>query len=659
MVVGESGVGKSSVINLVIDASRAVTGSNVRGMTTTTEFHDWGYDTQTFRLWDTPGLNEGSKGTVPPKRAENAIRSLLTELSGGGGVHLLVLCMRGNQRVTTGTKLIYETVVGIRNKIVPDVPLVAVITGLEGRWTAPLDTIYSMGEWWKENVQALTSFDMAFSAHACITTLYDDCHPNIPGRRNLCRELVRRRIVQVHSPKLAHNIAIVGESGAGKSSLVNLVLNSQKAVVRDCLRPRVDATRDHDWEIDNQTFRLWDTPGLGERLDGSGPEGLEALESLFMRLNEKGGVHLLIICIRGVSEITMASKETHKHIKKMHARFCPATPMVAVITELEDLSTTDNPLPSMERWWMTNSGTFYDFALSGHACITTLPDDGYSEVSGRRELCQGLARDLIINQSLPLQTLPPKDLHVLLFGETGVGKSSLVNLLAGWKIASISPDSVPCTLDSTEYQFQFGSTTVRLWDTVGLQEPDKGQHGYIGAIEKAVNLVRRLNATGGISLFLFCIRGNRITATMQSNYRLFYEVLGKKEVPIAFVVTNLEREQNMEQWWVQNSKELEKSGMVSAEHACITALEGHPRYAESRDILRGLLSRFDDQGRFSMPPEDWISRTLKGLRALFKKSFPRGRDLVSILTKRCSLNHDVAQRVAACIDTDSTNGRSK
>jgi hypothetical protein len=117
-------------------------------------------------------------------------------------------------------------------------------------------------------------------------------------------------------------------------------------------------------------------------------------------------------------------------------------------------------------------------------------------------------------------------------------------------------------------------------------------------------------------------------------------------------VTHLEREADMEDWWQRNGKTLDRNGIHSAGHACITTLDGHPKYVESRDILQGLLSRFDDQGKFSMPSEAWIGRILKGLGSLVEKSFPRGKDLIRILTKRCSLDSDVAQRVAACIDSD-------
>ncbi|KIJ09165.1 hypothetical protein PAXINDRAFT_87861, partial [Paxillus involutus ATCC 200175] len=73
--------------------------------------------------------------------------------------------------------------------------------------------------------------------------------------------------------------------------------------------------------------------------------------------------------------------------------------------------------------------------------------------------------------------------------------------------------------------------------------------GYEGTIEKVVRLILRLVATGVISLFLFCMRGNRVTVTTaQSNYALFHGVLGKKEDPIAFAISHVEKETEMEHW---------------------------------------------------------------------------------------------------------------
>ena len=324
------------------------------------------------------------------------------------------------------------------------------------------------------------------------------------------------------------------------------------------------------------------------------------------------------------------------------------TPLVSVITELERKSNTGDVLAAMDKWWRVNAGVCVAFPL--HACTTALSDDTYPPIPGCRDDCLRLVRDFIIDHALTPRSVPAQDLHVIIFGETSIGKGSPTNLHVQWHVAEVLPDSVACTLMSTEYQFQLGAVTVRLWDTVGLEEPERGTNGYVGAIEKAAELIRQLNASGGISLFLFCIRGSRVTTTMQSNYRLFYEVLGKRQVPIALAITHLEREMVMEDWWQRNTKTLDKSGIYVGGHACITTLEGHPKYVASRNAVQDLLWQYADQAKFSMPSEKWLGRLLSGLSSLLGFALPRSKDLTRVLTKRCYLEPDVAQRVAACID---------
>ncbi|KIJ07728.1 hypothetical protein PAXINDRAFT_89940 [Paxillus involutus ATCC 200175] len=56
--------------------------------------------------------------------------------------------------------------------------------------------------------------------------------------------------------------------------------------------------------------------------------------------------------------------------------------------------------------------------------------------------------------------------------ETGVGHFSLINFLARWQIAQVSPDSGACNLDAKDYQSRLGPTILSLWDTIRLQEPE-------------------------------------------------------------------------------------------------------------------------------------------------------------------------------------------
>ncbi|KAH0827568.1 P-loop containing nucleoside triphosphate hydrolase protein [Lanmaoa asiatica] len=242
-------------------------------------------------------------------------------------------------------------------------------------------------------------------------------------------------------------------------------------------------------------------------------------------------------------------------------------------------------------------------------------------------------------------------LNIILFGETGVGKSSVINLLAGEPVAKISSDVEGCTLQSTKYTLPLSDAEVRIWDTVGLEEPTMGVNGYLTAIEKAFALIRDLSNAGGVDLLLFCIRGSRITATTQGNYRLFHEVLCNKEVPIALVVTNLEREAKMEDWWGRNEEYIKKYGIHSVGHACVTGVEEDEKYGESKDTLRNLLlSQLNNRRRFSMQPETWFARLLAGLGAfLHSKNPPKGEKMVRTLVKRCNMDGETARRLASLL----------
>ncbi|KAI6032791.1 P-loop containing nucleoside triphosphate hydrolase protein [Pisolithus orientalis] len=244
--------------------------------------------------------------------------------------------------------------------------------------------------------------------------------------------------------------------------------------------------------------------------------------------------------------------------------------------------------------------------------------------------------------------MSPNTLNIILFGETGVGKSSVINLIAGRQVAKVSPDADGCTMNSTDYEFTVGSRTITIWDTVGLEEPQMGVNGYYAAIVKAFNLIQKLSRAGGVDLLLFCIRGNRITATTQSNYRLFYEVLCDKRVPIALVVTHLEREYRMEDWWGRNEGNIERYGIRSAGHACVTGItDKEEKFRESREAISRLLSQHDSRGRFAMPPEPWLTRLLQHLASLVSTNSSWGKDFSRVLTKRCGLDVETAHRLAA------------
>jgi tRNA U34 5-carboxymethylaminomethyl modifying GTPase MnmE/TrmE len=263
--------------------------------------------------------------------------------------------------------------------------------------------------------------------------------------------------------------------------------------------------------------------------------------------------------------------------------------------------------------------------------------------------------------------------NVIIFGETGAGKSSVVNLIAGEDLANVSSSAVGCTLDSTSYDLvlsdaQDRSHHIRVFDTVGLNEATFSPDDYLKAIEKANELICELQRTGGIRLLIFCIRGGRITSATQNNYRLFYEILCQNEVPIAFVITGLENERSMEDWWTKNALEFEKYQLHCASHACVTATRGlhnlhAQKYQQSQNTVRAMLLQQTSNGeRNSWKPAEqtgWLIHTAaRLLKWVFQNKARRGRrrrraltikELIRFLENSFSLSPSDAEDLASKI----------
>ncbi|KAF9231935.1 P-loop containing nucleoside triphosphate hydrolase protein [Melanogaster broomeanus] len=230
----------------------------------------------------------------------------------------------------------------------------------------------------------------------------------------------------------------------------------------------------------------------------------------------------------------------------------------------------------------------------------------------------------------------------VVFGEMGVGKSSVINLIAGRPVANVSTNPQGCTMSSTQYSFDVGGRQFRIWDTVGLANPEMGTNSYLAAVESAVELIQQLSQEGGLDLLLFCILGGRLSATTQRNYRLFYEVLCGCAVPISLVVTHLENETAMEDWYSRHYDDLEKYGIKSTGYACVTGLPGHSKSEESKVAIEKLLLAYDSEGKYSMPHDAWFVEFLRLFGMFSPPKDLKGKKLVDTLIKRCGMNPDVA-----------------
>ncbi|KIK99086.1 hypothetical protein PAXRUDRAFT_823121 [Paxillus rubicundulus Ve08.2h10] len=237
-----------------------------------------------------------------------------------------------------------------------------------------------------------------------------------------------------------------------------------------------------------------------------------------------------------------------------------------------------------------------------------------------------LKESKVFSESIP-QTSEPKPLqsraNIVIFGEAGAGKSSLVNLILGSDAAKTSSDAGGCTLDAKYYDTTILGRDFRIYDTVGLNEAQAEAQAFqdpdrlIGAIIKAYRLVQSLSDAGGINLLVFCVRRGRITASMQHNYKLFQDFLCHKKVPVSLVITHLENEENMEKWWSDNKAHFAEFGIHVIDHACTTTKRTFSsRYQDSRQVVHNLLVTRGFGAGFTMEKVSWAAELFRKLLEL-------------------------------------------
>ncbi|KAG1769575.1 P-loop containing nucleoside triphosphate hydrolase protein [Suillus occidentalis] len=190
--------------------------------------------------------------------------------------------------------------------------------------------------------------------------------------------------------------------------------------------------------------------------------------------------------------------------------------------------------------------------------------------------------------------------NVVIFGETGSGKSSIINVIAQKQVAATSNDAVGCTSKPKRYSVDISGQKFVLFDTAGLNEGTAGTVPLRQARRQLKNLLDKLlnhkSQSGGVDLIVYCVRNTTAPRIIIDAYDTVYSgICRKKGVPIVVVVTGLESESPMESWWDSHKDKF--SSLHLAGHACVTTIQDYPgipeehtrRVAQSGEILRDLV----------------------------------------------------------------------
>ena len=491
-----------------------------------------------------------------------------------------------------------------------------------------------------------------------------------------------------------YKVALFGVTGCGKSSIINLLADKPVANVSTGVEACTRRARWYPISLGEKKFQLWDTMGFNqaEAKDINTLSPYEQAHSLLRNLQD--GVDLVLLCARkdGINaslrnlywlldsfffggRARIALVLTHfdsphdqwwDRNRNVIAQRCniPAVqfPPYVCITTVQNGSSQSNPLYNQSKQAL--KALLQEHATTPTSLRLDLSSDIASAAESLNVHCQ-----LSISDATALVEkfrLPKRLFHAILFGESGVGKSSVINLVVGHSAAEVSSGIDSCTLDYRSYKINTGLHQFLVWDTVGFNGTQIG-HNICGmAIENAVHLIRDLRKQGGVDLLVFCKRNGRLSPSELSNLKLFQEFLCEGQIPVAFIITHLERENPMEKWWDANGEGLLKAcdlktGAVAG-HACITSLASddpddqklHEKLSLSRESVQIMLEDSISYGSaFTKDEGIWVMSFLKKLVGIVKVGSPPRKEKLTAknLMDRCGLTKVQAEELIRLLYT--------
>ncbi len=134
-------------------------------------------------------------------------------------------------------------------------------------------------------------------------------------------------------------VAIIGEPNVGKSTLLNTLLNEEKAIVSDIAGTTRDAIED-ELIIDGVAFRFIDTAGIRETADVVENIGIQ-------KAYEKAAKAQLIILLIDSNKFAYASEQFTEEIDAIKTRF-PNKRLLVIANKIDTLSCHDSSILQSE-----------------------------------------------------------------------------------------------------------------------------------------------------------------------------------------------------------------------------------------------------------------------------------------------------------------------
>ncbi len=279
-------------------------------------------------------------------------------------------------------------------------------------------------------------------------------------------------------------VALVGRPNVGKSSLFNRLVGRRQALVWDQPGVTRDLLRAEITLDSGKSVEVWDLAGFG----GDGRD----LRNLGERNLEQ--IDVLLFVVDGSEPLVSTDHEVHQFIRKLEKPFI-------LLVNKSDKKTFKTYGQEALRWKPAYHGTlsverkdglgdFFDLLES------VLSSEGVSKSRLKYHQKSGVKKTIFENEK------PSSSRSIFVMGRPNVGKSSLMNRLAGQSISMVGAEA-GTTRDKVDTEISFRGETWTLFDTAGLRRKANiyGRHEDPVEIFSTQKVLKDLNRADAV-LFL-------------------------------------------------------------------------------------------------------------------------------------------------------------
>lgn len=146
--------------------------------------------------------------------------------------------------------------------------------------------------------------------------------------------------------------------------------------------------------------------------------------------------------------------------------------------------------------------------------------------------------------------------RLLLIGTAGVGKSSLINLLAGKTIAEVNDGARSYTFTCDVYKINYGQYPIEITDVVGFDTYSES-NCEMQRLETLKNLIRFVKRNSrGFTCVIFVMQKGRILNGFEKYYNTIFKHLLRSLPPAVLFLNGCESDDPLNDWLSRNRADI-------------------------------------------------------------------------------------------------------